>query len=111
MAVRLAAEKHIMILRNVGILSCGKMGGAIGAGLGLALGSFFTLISLVATVLQNFTSRVSSQESIFMIGAVVFLPVVYGVMGFAVGIVSAFSYNLASSRLGGVEFDIVPPVQ
>jgi hypothetical protein len=85
------------------------MGGAVGAGLGLALGGFFTLLSLVATVLQNFTSRVSPQESAFMAGAVVFLPVVYGVMGFAVGIVGAFSYNLASGRLGGIELDITPP--
>lgn len=98
-----------MTLRNIGILSCGKMAGAIGAGLGFALGSFFTVMSLAATVLQNFTSRVSPQESIFMFGAVVFLPVVYGIMGFAAGIVSAFSYNLASSRLGGVELDIAPP--
>lgn len=98
-----------MTLRNIGILSCGKMGGAVGAGLGLALGGFFTLLSLVATVLQNFTSQVSPQESVFKAGAVVFLPVVYGVMGFAVGIVSAFSYNLASGRLGGIELDITPP--
>jgi uncharacterized membrane protein len=83
--------------------------GAVGAGIGLALGGFFTVMSVVAAVFQNFTSQVSFQESFFMLGAVLFVPVMYGVLGFAFGIVGAFAYNLASSRLGGIELDLAPP--
>jgi hypothetical protein len=46
-----------------------------------------------------------------MFTAALFLPVVYGVMGFAVGIVGAFSFNLASRRFGGIELDLAPPAR
>jgi hypothetical protein len=98
-----------MVLRNLGILSCGKMLGAVGAGIGLALGGFVSLMTIVAAVQQNFKSTASLQDALFVWGAFLFLPMLYGVMGFAVGIVGAFAYNVASSRLGGIELDLAPP--
>jgi hypothetical protein len=98
-----------MVLRNLGILSCGKMLGAVGAGIGLTLGGFVSLMSIVAAVLQNFKSTAGFQDALIVWGAFLFLPVFYGVIGFAMGIVGAFAYNLASSRLGGIELDLAPP--
>ncbi len=100
-----------MILRNVGILSCGKMGGAIGVGLGLMIGGFISVMTIVGTVLGRFAFTAGTYDVLFTWAAFLSLPVVYGATGVATGIVSAFSYNLASSRLGGVELDIIPPAQ
>ena len=100
-----------MVLRNVGILSCGKMLAAVGFGIGLALAAFLSVVAVGAAVLQHFTSRVGPQETLHTLGAVFFFPVLYGLMGFAAGVVGAFSFNLASRRLGGIEIDLTPPAQ
>jgi hypothetical protein len=100
-----------MILRNLGILSCGKMLGAVGAGIGLALGAFFSILAAAEAILHNVVARLAPAELTMMFTAALFLPVVYGVMGFAVGIVGAFSFNLASRRFGGIELDLAPPAR
>jgi hypothetical protein len=39
-------------------------------------------------------------------GAVVFLPILYGLIGLVMGAVSAGLYNVLSRVVGGVEFEI-----
>jgi hypothetical protein len=42
----------------------------------------------------------------FGVGAIVFLPVIYGVMGFITGALGAAIYNLFSGMIGGVELEL-----
>ena len=37
--------------------------------------------------------------------AVIILPVVYGILGFVMGAITAFVYNLISGWVGGVEME------
>ena len=43
---------------------------------------------------------------LFGIGAIVFFPIFYGIMGFVMGIISAVLYNFVSSKIGGLEFEV-----
>jgi hypothetical protein len=42
----------------------------------------------------------------FGMGAVIFLPVFYGILGLAIGAVTALIYNAAAGVTGGLELDI-----
>jgi hypothetical protein len=43
-----------------------------------------------------------------MIGLAILFPVIYGVMGFIAGMISALLYNLMAKWVGGVEMEFVP---
>jgi hypothetical protein len=43
----------------------------------------------------------------FGVGAIVVLPILYGVAGFVGGILGAAIYNVIASIVGGIEFEIV----
>ncbi len=41
-----------------------------------------------------------------MFGKGLFIPVIYGVMGFVVGIIGAAIYNLVAGWIGGIEIEV-----
>ena len=96
-----------MVLKKIGVFSAGKITGILYAGLGLIAGVFISLFS----VLGAFAGAMSDQEGalvglFFGVGAVIFIPVFYGIMGFIAGILTAFLYNLAAGVIGGLELDL-----
>jgi hypothetical protein len=46
---------------------------------------------------------------VFGVGAVFLLPIVYGIMGFLGGVITAVIYNLAAGAVGGLEVELEPP--
>ncbi len=100
-----------MVLKRVGVLSCGKIMGLLYVGIGLIAGVIFALASMVGEV-----AGLAADEGggailalFFGVGAVIFLPVFYGVMGFISGVVSAFLYNLLAGWIGGIELEFEGP--
>ncbi len=100
-----------MVLKRVGVLSCGKIMGLLYAGIGLIAGGIFALGSLVGGVagLAADDGGGAVFALFFGVGAVIFLPVFYGVMGFISGVVSAFLYNLVAGWIGGIELEFEGP--
>ena len=100
-----------MVLKRVGVLSCGKFMGLLYAGIGLIAGGIFALASLVGEVAGlTADARGGAIFALFFgVGAVIFLPVFYGVMGFISGVVSAFLYNLVAGWIGGIECEFEGP--
>jgi hypothetical protein len=103
-------EGTAMVLRKVGVGSAAKLSGAMYAAMGLIAGAF---IALFASVGGSMASMVESDESapawlgaIFGVGAIVILPVLYGVMGFIVGAIAAAIYNLVAGLVGGLDLDL-----
>lgn len=99
-----------MVIKSIGVLSLGKVMGVVYAALGLIFGGFFTFISLIGAA---FGSALSSGEEailslIFGVGAIFFLPVFYGVMGFVAGVITAAIYNVVAKFAGGLELQIEP---
>lgn len=43
---------------------------------------------------------------LFGVGAIIFLPIMYGIMGFIGGAIMAFVYNVVAGIAGGVELEL-----
>ena len=91
-----------MIIKSVGILSVGKMYGAIMAAMGLLFGIGVAVLSVVGGLVD--TTDTGFLGPALGVGAVIVLPIVYGCMGFIVGAISGALYNLFAGIVGGVEF-------
>lgn len=96
-----------MELRSIGVLSCGKLLGAIYAALGLLIGGFMAVISLADVAGQP--QGPDANGPAFMVGmgvgALIFAPVLYGILGFIGGIISAGLYNFFAGMIGGIELN------
>ena len=87
-----------MVVKRVGILSMGKVLGCVNALLGLIVGGLFTFLSLFLFLAVG---REAGPALLFGVGAIVILPVLYGVGGFIGGIILAVLYNFVASVIGG----------
>jgi hypothetical protein len=96
-----------MTLRRIDALSCAKVVGALYAVLGLFAGGLFTLFALLGTALG--TAREGPEALfglLFGVGAVVLLPIMYGVLGFLAGLIGSALYNVAANVVGGIQVEL-----
>lgn len=94
-----------MIVKRVDVWSVARMLAAIQACFGLLVGAFVTLIALVgfgAAGGDEIVPRVVGMAAVFV------LPIFYGLMGAAVGALTAVIYNVFAGVLGGVRLEIEP---
>ena len=94
-----------MVIRKVGVWSVARMYGALAAGMGLLIGLAIAAASAVGMSLAE------GDEPAFVaaamgVGAVVILPIFYGVMGVCAGAIGAVLYNLLSGVVGGVTIEV-----
>ncbi len=89
-----------MILTKIGVLSLAKIQGIIMALFGLVLGLFMGAVGTMAGSIG-----MGSRFGAFGFLAVIILPIVYGILGFVMGAVTALVYNLISGWIGGVEME------
>lgn len=80
-------------ITGLGILTVGKVLGATYALLGVILGAIFTLVALAGG---------GGGNALFGLGAIIFVPLVYGVGGFIGGILTAAIYNFVAGKIGGI---------
>lgn len=87
-------------LKRVGVLSVAKISAVLMAMFGL-IGAIFILIfgAAIAPVVESW------GLAKFAITAVIIVPIMYGVMGFIMGAVGAFFYNLFAGWIGGIKMD------
>jgi hypothetical protein len=97
-----------MVISNVGVMSCGKVMGAVYGLLGLVIGVIFALISMLGAgaVMAATDDAPGFLGALFGVGAIIFLPLVYGICGFLGGIITAIIYNLVAGAVGGLELDV-----
>ena len=90
-----------MIVKSVGVASVAKMYGAISAGVGLLIGLCLALASMVGASFAD-TTQEAMFAPILGVGAVVLMPILYGVMGAIGGALGAVLYNVFAGMVGGV---------
>jgi len=78
---------------------------------GIILGILYGIISLIIVpfflLAALFGSRAGGAgAAVFGLGFVIMLPVIYAVVGFIGGVISAFLYNLIAGWTGGFEFEV-----
>ena len=87
-----------MIVRRIEPMSAAKVGGMLYALLGLLFGVIFSLISFTGMGMGG----MGSYGMLFGAGAIIILPIVYGILGFCLAGISAAFYNLAAKLAGGM---------
>ena len=96
-----------MIIRRVGVLSVAKIAAALYALMGLIIGAFISLFALVGSMAAMGGGNDNAVLGIFMgVGAVVALPIFYGVLGGVFAAISAALYNLVAGFVGGIEIEV-----
>jgi len=85
-----------MELKKIGVGSAAKVGGVIAAIMGLIIGVFVALISMMIPG--------SGSELPFFSGfaAIIVLPILYGIIGFIAYAIVAALYNFVVKYTGGV---------
>jgi len=97
------------VIREVGVVSVGKMMGVTYACMGLIIGAILALVSVLGGFagLANDGGAAAGFAAMFVgAGAVFVLPIFYGVLGALMGMLSAFIYNVAARVVGGIEITI-----
>ncbi len=96
-------------INRVGVVSLGKLLGILYALFGFIAGIFITLISLIGVAFSSAFADAGTGMPLFGllfgVGAIIFLPIFYGIMGFIGGVITAFFYNLAAKFAGGLELE------
>ncbi len=101
-------------IRRVRLFTAGKMFGCVGAFTGLLAGIPITLVATLATAgstahaasgAQNAASTAAliGIPAVFIgAGAIIFLPLAYGLVAFVTGFLHALVYNFVAGFMGGL---------
>jgi hypothetical protein len=101
-----------MIVKRLAPLSFAKIAGVLYALMGLLVGGLFSAASILGGVMGAGDGDSPFGGMIFGVGAIVVLPIFYGVLGFVTTLIGAVLYNAIASVIGGVEIDVqhgIPP--
>lgn len=90
-------------IKKIGILSLAKISALLYAIMGLIVGVFMALISLIGAAFSQSTTGMFGM--LFGVGAIILLPIFYGAMGFVMGVVTAWLYNIIANWIGGLELE------
>ena len=93
-----------MVIKRVRPLSAAKITGTLYAILGLFFGACLTLIALAGGLASN-DGPSQMMGAAFGIGAIIFLPVFYGGLGFLMTLLMAWLYNVVAGMVGGIEIE------
>jgi hypothetical protein len=107
-------EGMIMVLKRIGAFSCGKILGALYAVIGLIIGAVITLISLFGAALTSALGANPPPDMpggpviavVIGVGAIILMPIIYGLLGFFSGLIGALIYNVMARMVGGVKLEL-----
>jgi hypothetical protein len=98
-------QKIMTKVKKIDVMSAAKVEGLIGVIIGLVMGIIFALFGAIAS------SFIGDRGSMGVMigsgfGAIIIMPIMYGVGGFIGGAISALIYNLVSGWIGGLEIEL-----
>lgn len=96
-------------IRRLDVLSVAKVVGTIGAAVGLIAGAFVSLFAMIGFGLAAGATDEPGAGLIgllFGAGAIIILPIFYGVISFIGGAIEAFIYNLVAKYVGGIQIEL-----
>ncbi len=94
-------------IKRITPLQLGKMLAVIHGGMSLLIVPFFLLFGFIASLTPK-TSGGPPMPVVFGLGAgfAIFIPLIYAAMGFVLGVIGAFVYNLVAQWIGGIEVEV-----
>jgi hypothetical protein len=101
-----------MEIRRVGVWSAARLYGAVSAAMGLLIGLLIACASVLGGAAGAFGQGAGSSSGplgmMLGAGAVVALPLFYGVLGLGAGALVAALYNLFAGLFGGIQLETEP---
>ncbi|HWS72663.1 MAG TPA: hypothetical protein VN605_11140 [Thermoanaerobaculia bacterium] len=93
-----------MIIKRIAPMSLAKVSAVLYALLGLIFGACISLISMAGSAFAP--KEAAGFGMLFGVGAIIALPIFYGILGFVFSLISAALYNLVAGWVGGIEIDV-----
>ena len=96
-----------MKIKHIGAFSLARMVAVLYAVLGFCVGGVISLLSMTG-VFTKMSGAESGMPAFFGfgIGAVVILPIMYGIIGAIVAAIAAWLYNALAGTVGPVEVEL-----
>ncbi len=91
------------IVKSVGVLSIAKIMALVQACLGLIFAPLFLLVGVLGSLAGQQKTPFAGMFGVFF---ALFMPVLYGVIGFLTGAIGGLLYNLFAKLVGGFELEI-----
>jgi hypothetical protein len=100
-----------MMVKRIGVLSLAKVQGVVMAAVGLIIGLIYGLFFMIfGAVMMSAGGKGSGSAAaggvVGGLAMMIFIPVFYALLGFALGALSAFIYNVAANAIGGLELEL-----
>lgn len=102
-------------LKKIDVLSFAILMASVGVGIGLIAGVLFSSFSaFFGLITSSMNQAMPSEQSanvqplftFFGVGAIIFLPIFYGISGFVAGVIQAFIINLALKITKGLKLEV-----
>lgn len=94
-------------ISHLGVLSVAKFQGMMMALMGLLFSVLFLgLSSLIGGVISSFGGGNVAFPVTSAWVMIIIVPILYGIMGFVMGAIGAFIYNIVAKIVGGIEVEI-----
>jgi hypothetical protein len=95
-----------MVVKRLAPMSFAKVAGALYVLMGFIFGGLISLVSIVGGAFAQGDGGNPFMGMLFGAGAIIILPIFYGVLGFVTTLIGAVLYNAIASVVGGVEFEV-----
>ena len=100
-------------INKIGVLSLAKFQAILGMFFGLILGIIYSFGGLIVDTLVSSDLMTSAETpglsygTILAFGALIGMPLMFGIFGFVLGLIEAIFYNFFAKKFGGlkVEFE------
>ena len=94
-----------MVLKKVGAMSLAKISGVLYAAIGLIIGAVVSLLAMLGMA-ANMGGSANPMGVLFGVGAIICLPIFYGLIGFIGALIGAGLYNVLARVVGGVQLEL-----
>ena len=97
-----------MVVKRIDAMSLARISGVLYAAIGLVVGGIVAIFAMLGSAMGDSSELgMGVMGGMFMgVGAVIFMPVFYGLMGFVGGLICALLYNVLARGMGGVRIDV-----
>jgi len=97
-----------MRITRVSPVSVAKVAFVLYAAIGLIIGAIVACAALLGATMAPHGDGSSMFGAIFGVGAVIILPIMYGVFGALGALIGSAIYNVVASAVGGIEITVEP---
>jgi hypothetical protein len=97
----------MMTITRVGPLSVAKIAGLIYVVIGLIAGGLISMVAMAGAAIGagGGDGDGAMFGALFGVGAIIFVPICYGILGFLGTLIMAWLFNIAAGMVGGIEVD------